>query len=83
MPYCLHDSTGLLGPQKSLFALRAALLSLRKTPGEELDWCLRANQELIERKGMGHVRVVAKVNAKDTAACWETHNRDQACSRAW
>ena len=82
MPYCLHDSTGLLGPQKSLFALRAALMSLRKTPGEELDWCLRANQELVEKKGMGHVRVVAKVNAKDTAACWETQGRDQACSRA-
>ena len=63
MPYCLHDSTGLLGSQKSLFALRAALFSLRKTPGEELDWCLRANQELVEKKGMGHMRVVAKVNA--------------------
>ncbi|KAF6240763.1 hypothetical protein HO173_001436 [Letharia columbiana] len=65
MPYCLHDSMGLLGPQKSLFALRAALLSLRRTPGEELDWCLRMYQELAERKGLGYAREVGKVNAKD------------------
>ena len=30
MPYCLHDSMGLMGAQKSLFALRAALVSLRR-----------------------------------------------------
>lgn len=65
MPYCLHDSMGLLGPQKSLFALRAALLSLRRSPGEELDWCLSMYQELVERKGLGYAREVGKVNAKD------------------
>ena len=65
MPYCLHDSMGVLGPQKSLFPLRAALLSLRKSPGEELDWCLRMYQELVERKGLGYAREVGKVNAKD------------------
>ena len=65
MPYCLHDSMGVLGPQKSLFPLRAALLSLRRNPGEELDWCLRMYQELVERKGLGYAREVGKVNAKD------------------
>lgn len=67
MPYCLHDSMGVLGPQKSLFPLRAALLSLRKSPGEELNWCLRTYQELVERKGLGYAREVGKVNAKDRA----------------
>lgn len=66
MPYCLHDCSGLLGPQKSLFALRAALLSLRKRPGEELDMCLKAYQELVDKKGMGYAREVAKLNAKDS-----------------
>ncbi|CAD6580282.1 MAG: hypothetical protein ASARMPRED_009410 [Alectoria sarmentosa] len=67
MPYCLHDSMGVLGPQKSLFPLRAALLSLRKSPGEELNWCLKTYQELVERKGLGYAREVGKVNAKDRA----------------
>ena len=65
MPYCLHDSMGVLGPQKSLFALRAALLSLRRSPSEELDWCLRTYQELFDRKGLGYAREVGKVNAKN------------------
>ena len=65
MPYCLHDSMGILGPMKSLFALRAALLSLRRTPGNELDWCLRTYQQLVERKGLGYAREVGKVNAKE------------------
>lgn len=67
MPYCLHDSMGLLGSQKSLFALRAALLSLRRSPGEELGWCVRVYQELVEKKGLGYAREVGKVNAKDRA----------------
>ena len=54
MPYCLHDSAGQLGPQRSLFPLRAALLSLRTTPGEELDLCLKLYQELVEKKGVGY-----------------------------
>ncbi len=65
MPYCLHDSMGGLGPQRSLFPLRAALLSLRRSTGEELDWCLRMYQELVERKGLGYAREVGKVNTKD------------------
>ena len=72
MPYCLHDSAGLMGPQKSLFALRAALLSLRRTPGEELDRCMRAYQELVEKKGVGYAREVGKMNAKGSTATGET-----------
>ena len=68
MPYCLHDSMGLSGPQKSLFALRAALLSLRRTPGEELNQCLSAYQELAEKKGMGYAIEIGKVRAKDGEA---------------
>lgn len=56
---------GVLGPQKSLFPLRAALLSLRRSPGEELDWCLKMYQELAERKGLGYAREVGKVNSND------------------
>ena len=67
MPYCLHDNTGQLGPQKSLFALRAALLSLRRTPGDELDMCLKTYQELVEKKGMGYAREVGKTNEKSSA----------------
>ena len=72
MPYCLHDSTGLFGPHRSLFALRAALLSLRRSPGEELDRCLRAYQELSEKKGVGYAREVGKMNAKESAAAGKT-----------
>lgn len=68
MPYCLHDSTGQLGPQRCLFPLRAALLSLRKTPGEELDMCLKVYQDLVEKKGLGYAREVGKVSAKNGAA---------------
>ena len=72
MPYCLHDCTGLLGPQKSLFPLRAALLSLRKRPGEELDMCLKAYQQLGDKKGMGYAREVGKVNVKDNVEAVKT-----------
>ena len=67
MPYCLHDSAGQLGPQRCLFPLRAALLSLRRTPGEELDMCLKVYQELVEEKGLGYAREVGKVSAKHGA----------------
>lgn len=56
---------GSLGPQKSLFALRAALLSLRRRPGEELEWCLGTYRLLVERKGLGYAREVGKMNARD------------------
>lgn len=72
MPYCLHDNMGVLGPQKSLFALRAALLSLRRSPGDELNWCLRTYQELVERKGLGYAREIGKVNATDKAEAGKT-----------
>ena len=71
MPYCLHDSTGQLGPQRCVFPLRVALLSLRRTPGEELDMCLKVYQELVEKKGVGYAREVGKVSAKHGAAAGE------------
>ena len=64
MPYCLHDSMGLLGAQKSLFALRAALLSLRRSQTEELKLCAQMYRELYERKGLGCAEPVADMGPK-------------------
>ena len=64
MPYCLHDSMGLLGAQKSLFALRAALLSLRESEFEGLDLCARMYKDLYEKKGLGYAKQVADMGPK-------------------
>ncbi len=64
MPYCLHDSMGLLGAQKSLFALRAALLSLRRSQIEELKLCAQMYRELYEKKGLGYAKQVADMGPK-------------------
>lgn len=50
--YCTRESMGLLGPQKSLFALRVALYYLRLHPGEELALCWTLYQGLTRKKGM-------------------------------
>lgn len=64
MPYCLHDSMGLLGAQQSLFALRAALLSLRRSQIEELTLCARMYRELYEKKGLRYAKQVADMGPK-------------------
>ena len=64
MPYCLHDSMGLLGAQRSLFALRAALLSLRRRQNKELKLCARMYRELYEKKGLAYARQVADMGPK-------------------
>lgn len=64
MPYCLHDSMGLLGAQKSWFALRAALLSLRKSEFEELELCAQMYKDLYEKKGLGYAKQVADMGPK-------------------
>ena len=64
MPYCLNDNKGLLGAQKSLFALRTALFSLRRHPGEELRWCSAVYQQLDESKGLRYAREIAKFDGK-------------------
>ncbi|CAF9925376.1 MAG: hypothetical protein ALECFALPRED_003124 [Alectoria fallacina] len=64
MPYCLHDSMGLLGAQKSLFVLRASLLSLRRSQNEELKLCAQMYRELYERKGLGYAMQVADMGPK-------------------
>lgn len=71
MPYCLNDSMGLLGAQKSLFALRTALFSLRRHPGEELKWCQAVYQELDGRKGLRYAREIAQLDGK-----WSASGRD-------
>ena len=68
MPYCLNDSMGLIGAQKSLFALRVALFSLRRHPGEELKWCQAVYQELDGRRGLRYAREIAKLDGKYNAA---------------
>lgn len=68
MPYCLSDNMGLMGAQKSLFALRTALFALHRHPGEELKWCQAMYQELETKKGLGYAREIAKSNGRYSAA---------------
>ena len=56
MPYCLHDSMGFLGLQKTLFALLRAVSYLRESPDGEFDACMRVYQETVEKKGLGCAR---------------------------
>ena len=58
MSYCLHDSIGLLGAQKSLIPLRTALLSLRKSQNEEWTLYTYIYANYFE-KGMGLAKHVA------------------------
>ena len=64
MPYCLNDSMGLAGSQKSLFGLRVALFTLRRQPGEELKWCQALYQELENKGGLRYAREIAKLDGK-------------------
>ena len=61
MPYCLSESMGLVGAQKSLFAIRTALSCLRRIPGEELRWCNAIYQQMDSNKGLRYAREIAKV----------------------
>ena len=78
MPYCLKDDMGLLGAQKSLFALRTALFALRLHPGEELKlkWCQAMYQELYSKKGLRYAREIAKTDGRHVAASREHIPRD-------
>ena len=63
MPYCLSDNMGLMGAQKSLFAMRTALFALQRyAPGEELKWCQAMYQELHSKKGLRYAREIAKLD---------------------
>ena len=64
MPYCLHDSMGFLGAQRSLVTLRAALLSLGKNRTEELSLCRQLYRDLYEKKGLGCAKQVADMGPK-------------------
>ena len=66
MPYCLSDSMGLLGAQKSLFAMRTALATLRHYPGEELRWCHAIYEQMDAKKGLRYAREIAKIGVKGT-----------------
>lgn len=70
MPYSLNDNTGLMGAQKSLFAMRTALFALNRYPGEEqkLKWCQVMYQELESKKGLRYAREIAKVDGRHSAA---------------
>ena len=58
MPYCSHDSMGLMGAQKSIFALQAALISLGRDQIEELKLCRQMYKDLYEKKGLGYAKQV-------------------------
>ncbi|KAF6218481.1 hypothetical protein HO133_005830 [Letharia lupina] len=82
MPYCLNDKMGLMGAQKSLFALRTALFVLQRYPGQELKWCQAMYQELDGKKGLRYAREIAKLEGKHSAASRDdlpiiaSHRRD-------
>ena len=78
MPYCLKDDMGLLGAQKSLFALRTALFVLRLYPSEELKlkWCQTMYQDLYNRKGLRYAREIAKTDGRHIAASRQHIPRD-------
>lgn len=64
MAYCSHDRMGLLGPQRSLFALRAALLSLEGSQIEELKLCAEMYKELYEKKGLRYAKQLLDIGPK-------------------
>lgn len=68
MPYCLNDNMGLIGAQRSLFAMRIALFVLQRHPGEELKWCQAMYVELNTRKGLRYAREIGKLEGKFSAA---------------
>ena len=49
MPYCLNFSMGLLGPQRTFFALRTALNVLKSNPSPEQTWVKTNHKRLAER----------------------------------
>lgn len=73
---------GLMGAQKSLFALRTALFVLQRHPGQELKWCQAMYQELDGKKGLRYAREIAKLEGKHSAASRDdlpniaSHRRD-------
>ena len=68
MPYCLNDDMGLMGAQKSLFAMRVSLFELQSHPHKELKWCQAMYQDLYSRKGLRYAREIAKLVGKFSAA---------------
>ena len=64
MPYCLHDSMGFLGAQRSLVTLRAALLSLERNRIEELNLCRQLYRNLYEKKGLACAKLVTVMGPK-------------------
>lgn len=54
LPYCMRDEQGLVGPQRTLFAMRVALMGLRNQKAPELEECERLYAELTKTKGVGY-----------------------------
>lgn len=68
MPYCLNDNMGLIGAQRSIFAMRIALFVLQRHPGEELKRCQAMYLELNTRKGLNYAREIGKLEGRFSAA---------------
>ena len=65
MPFCLRDDMGLLGAQRSLFALRAAFMSLKGTShAAELDLCAQLYRDLHQRRGLQYAKQVVDMGPK-------------------
>lgn len=60
---------GLVDAQKSLFALRTALFSLRRYPGKEaLEWCRAIYEEVGEKQGLRYAREIGRMDSKTSAS---------------
>ena len=51
-PYCLNSTMGVLGPERALFAIRTALVTFRRHPGPELDWCQKVYRSMENKSGV-------------------------------
>ena len=67
LPYCLNESMGFLGAQKSLFGFRVALFTLRRHPGEELRWSYSMYQRLNTKRGLRHASVLSNFDSQYSA----------------
>ena len=69
LPYCLQDSMGFLGALRSMCALRAAHLSLRRSQMDELNLCAQLYRDLYEKKGLAYAKQIADMGPK-----WGVHS---------
>ena len=64
LPYCLQDSMGLWGALRSVYALRTAHLSLRRSQMDESNLCGQMYRDLYEKKGLVYAKQIADMRPR-------------------